>query len=390
MKLLSVRPKNPGNRVEIKPEQIVDNLDFDVVKFNNRPKPTDPKKILITCCFSEFGCEIVGALYAVPQLFRNNPGKYKIVVGWHGREYLYKHLADEFWAIKPEFMWLREYARAFHHKSMNLKYLEGNLCKLGNVVKSDSIGKLATSAVCHDCRSRWGNLTKIQNCPSCKSTNIEHSLFGDVNAHKPNVCRIPTPCIAKLNKAKEYLGPNPVGIFARGRKCYGRNLEPEFYSSLIKNLESKGYTPVWLGEKASTIPCPEPHIVDFSRMDEAKDLELTLAIIKQLKFTIQFWTASTRLSAIMGTPYIIFESPDQIWGIGQEGYRLNLCNFSSRKLVLSHYLNVVNDPVKALGVLDKCIDEVEAGNFDDVFGLLESEHVAQKMKLDNSKRIGGE
>jgi hypothetical protein len=38
-----------------------------------------------------------------------------------------------------------------------------------------------------------------------------------------------------------------------------------------------------------------------------------------LQFTIQFWTASTRLASMMGVPWILFESPDQIAGNGQEG-----------------------------------------------------------------------
>jgi len=108
-----------------------------------------------------------------------------------------------------------------------------------------------------------------------------------------------------------------------------------------------------------------------------------------LKFTVQFWTASTRLAAMMGTPYIMFETPDQIWGNGQEGYRLNLCDFSPKKLVISHYLNVYNNHAVALKLLDKCIDEVEDGNFEDTFGLLESDIAAQNMKKDNTTRIGG-
>jgi hypothetical protein len=43
--------------------------------------------------------------------------------------------------------------------------------------------------------------------------------------------------------------------------------------------------------------------MDFSRLPEARDLELTLAIISQLQFTVQFWTASTRLAAMVGTPF---------------------------------------------------------------------------------------
>jgi alkanesulfonate monooxygenase SsuD/methylene tetrahydromethanopterin reductase-like flavin-dependent oxidoreductase (luciferase family) len=49
--------------------------------------------------------------------------------------------------------------------------------------------------------------------------------------------------------AKQYLKPNSVGIFARGRAMYGRNLSPEFYVNLIKMLEDLGYNPIWLGEK---------------------------------------------------------------------------------------------------------------------------------------------
>jgi len=390
MKLLSVKSFNPGDKKEIAVERTIKNLDFNIVKFNNRPKPTNIDQILIICCFSEFGCETVGMMYCIPQIIRENPGKYIIVAGWYGREYLYRHLVDEFWEIKEEHMWLREYARAFHNESKNIKLVEKRMSNFaGHVINSNDLGKVAVGVKCNNCGAFWGSIVKVAECVKCKSTNVNQSLFGDVQHHKANVTKIPNPSAEKMALAKTYLGVKPVGVFARGRTCYGRNLQPEFYVKLIELLESKGYTPIWLGEKQSTLACPLDHIVDFSRLPESKDLELTLAIVKQLEFTVQFWTASTRLAAMMGTPYIIFETPDQIWGNGQEGYRLNLCDFSPKKLVISHFLNVYNDNLAGLNLLDKCVVEVEAGNFEVVFGLLESQIAAQDMQRDNSARIGG-
>lgn len=385
MKFVRPKVRNPGDRIEIDAEKIIENVDFNIFKFNNRPKP-DAKDVLIICCFSEFGCEIVGSLYCIPDILRSHPGKYVIVVGWYGREYLYRHLVDEFWEIKEDFMWLREYARAFHNESKNLKTIEKSLTEHGTVLTSEYLGRLAVGTKCFDCGAFWGNVNKVDRCKKCNSTNLRQSLFGDVDGHKENVLRIPHPSEDKKEYVKKYLGPNPVGIFARNRKCYGRNLQPEFYINLISLLESKGYTPIWLGEKQSTLACPVDHIIDFSRMEESRDLELTLAIVSQLKFTIQFWTASTRLAAIMGTPYILFESPDQIWGNGQEGYRLKLCSFGPKKIAICHYLNVLEDNAASLKLVDRCVNEIMDGNEDFVFGLLDSEIAALEMQ---KQRVGG-
>lgn len=179
-----------------------------------------------------------------------------------------------------------------------------------------------------------------------------------------------------------------MGIFARSRKCYGRNLTPDFYVKLINTLKSMNYTPIWLGEKQSVLECPVDDIVDFSRMKEARDLELTLSIVKQLRFTIQFWTASSRLSAIMGTPYILFESPDQIWGSGQEGYRLNLTTFGPKKLVIAHYLNALDNPDLTIDFVKKSIKELNDGNYNEMFALLDNEQAVVNLKKANDKRIG--
>ena len=149
-----------------------------------------------------------------------------------------------------------------------------------------------------------------------------------------------------------------------------------------------GYNPIWLGEKSSVQPCPVNDVVDFSRKEESRDLELTLSIIKKCEFTIQFWTASTRLSGMMGTPYILFESPDQIWGKkGQEGIRRNLCDFGPSKLAVNHFLNIYNNNERGLEIAKRCILELVNGDYSDIIGDVESEFVVSQMK--NNKAIGG-
>ena len=134
---------------------------------------------------------------------------------------------------------------------------------------------------------------------------------------------------------------------------------------------------------------PRSRIIDFSRLDEARDLELTLSIISRLSFTVQFWTASTRLAGLLGVPYLLFESPDQIYGNGQEGYRRNLCDFGPRKLCLSHFKNVYDDNDTAIGLVKKCIEEMQHGNYLEVLGMLESDAAVRSMIASNNIRIGG-
>jgi len=389
---LKTSKRNPGDQKEFVSEEPIEDVKFNIHKLNNRNKPNDPRQVLVICCFSEFGCESVGALYCIPRIMRDHPSKYKIIVGWHGREYLYRHLADEFWEMNPEHMWLREYARAFHHESINLSKIETALEDYGVVVPSEYLGRIVTSSKCFNCKLFYNTVFKDgyyekDTCPQCGSKNILNSIFSDLDYWKPRATRIPEPSLKKQEEAKTYLGKNPVGIFARNRKCYGRNLQPEFYEKLIYLLRTKGYEPIWLGEKISTLACPVSDVVDFSRMKEARDLEFTLAIIKQCKFTVQFWTASSRLAGLMGVPYILFESPDQIWGRGQEGIRRNLCDFGNRKLSINHYLNVYNNNSKGLDIVKKNIEEIEEGNWEDHMGLV-NEEVVRKLKEENKKRIG--
>jgi hypothetical protein len=370
-----------------KAEQLVD-IEFTVYKFNNRHKPKDKRKIMIVSCLSEFGCETLGCLFCIPRISQDRPGMYKIAVGWYGREYFYRHLVDEFWEIKEDYQWLRDYCRAFHHKSKNLKKLELKLKDYGQAIPSEFLGKIVVGNRCKTCNNFWGDINYVEECPKCKHKDIIRSLFGDLKSYRDSYTPIPTPSDEKLKMARGYLKPNAVGIFARGRKTYGRNLQPEFYVELIEILEAMGYNPIWLGEKQTTLPCPVDHIVDFSRLPECKDLELTCAIVKNLEFTIQFWTASSRLSAMMGTPYLIVESPMQIWGDGQEGYRLSLMkNMAPKKIAICHFLNVLNDHNKALEVIRQCVGEMEQKNYKTVIGMVENRTLTEQMRMQNKKRI---
>ena len=369
-------------------EEKLTNIEFNIHKFSDKPKPKDPSKIIIFGCFSEFGCEIIGSMYCIPRLIEENPNHYYIAMGWYGREYLYRHLVDEFWEAKEKFQWLRDKCLAFHHCSRNLARIEKVIKDFGKFKGSQDLGKIAVGNKCHQCGEYWGQITEVDRCRKCGSLHVTKSLFSDIPYWKKRRTPIPKPSEEKLEKAKGYLGNNPVGIIARSRKTYGRNLQPEFYVELIGLLESMGYTPIWLGEKQTTLECPVPHIVDLTRKPEARDLELTLAVVCNLEFTVQFWTASTRLSAIMGAPYLLFESPDQLFGAGQEAYRLALCTMGKSKLVLSHYLNVYNDNEGAIKLAEKSINEMREGNWQDVIGMVDKPDAVSLVRAKNLRRLG--
>lgn len=151
-KIISPKNLNVGDQKEIAVEEAIQDVKFNIFNLNNRKRPSDKRRIMIVSCFSEFGCETLGALYCLPMLLRANPGYYTIVIGWHGREYFYRHLADEFWELKEEYQWLREYCRAFHHDSKNLDKVEKSVEEYGKVVPSSYLGRLAVGNICLDCK----------------------------------------------------------------------------------------------------------------------------------------------------------------------------------------------------------------------------------------------
>lgn len=381
------KPKDDPSRSTKRSELKLDEVQFTIYKFNNRPKPVKKDRIVIISCFSEFGCETLGCMYCIPRLLRQHPGKYVIVMGWYGREYLYRHLVDEFWEIDESFMWLREYTRAFHHVSDNLKRLEEAATIFGNVIPASALGKYIISNMCRTCGKFWQEWRKQSpTCPACKSTVLIRSVLTDIATYKPYARKIPMPSKKLLQWASDLIPPNSVGVFARNRKTYGRNLSADFYVNLIKLLKDKGFNIVWLGERQSTLPCPVKNILDFSRMPESRDLEKTLAIVCQLKFTIQFWTASSRLAGMMGVPFLLFESPEQIYSSysglmsAQEGKRLELTTFGPKKIVISHYKNVVENQEKCLALVEQAINEMNEGNWDDILGLVQDLDFSNTLK----------
>ena len=205
-------------------------------------------------------------------------------------------------------------------------------------------------------------------------------LFHDCEDAKRQAVWLPSPSKEKLAKAKSELPPNPVGLTARGRKCYGRNFTPEFYERIIWLLEDQGFSPVWLGEKVTTLPCPCNRIFQ----PNPQDLEMTLAYVKHMSFTIQLYTASSRLSGLMGTPFLIVESPDQIWGNGHEGFRLHLTSKGPKKLVLAHFRNILENNTKALRVMESAIRDMSQRDYSTTLSpLLEDKDTVRDMRRNN-------
>lgn len=349
-------------------EKNIDEIKFHKYKFNNRVKP-DKNKTLIITCFTEFGCESIGITHCIPRVKEEYTGYYVIAVGWYGREYLYRHLVDEFWEIYEEFQYLREHSESFGHDSKNLEILEDSLGEFGRVYRSSCMGNICLGNTCKDCKYFWEASFSDRFCPKCKSKNLIKGLLNDVKFYKKLATPIPRP---NISRAKSYLKSNSVGIFARNRIRHDRNLSSGFYIKLITQLESMGYNPIWLGEKQSVLPCPVSHILDFSRLPESRDLELTLAIISELEFTLQFWTASTRLASIMNVPWILVETPAQI-SVGHEGRRLALTtNFDKKKLIISHFHAFKDNEDKGLELIKQAIQEIQENNWNNIFGLIEN------------------
>jgi hypothetical protein len=361
-KILKPRTYTYGTLQEAEKEKLLDSLEFKVHKYNIRPRPKNKSHVVVFSCFSEFGSELVGCLYCIPGLLQKEfLGYYVVAMGWHGREYLYRHLVDEFWELKPEYHWLREYCRAYHHASRNLRKAEKAVHRtLGKVIDANVF-----------------SIITLQQ------------IYADLEASKKIACWTPKPSPEAYLAIEKFLKPNSVGVTARYRKCYGRNLQIDFYKRLLDMLQGMGYNPIWIGEPGTTYECPYSHITNFRDSPEASDLEKTLALVSRLDFTIQFWTASTRLAGLMGTPFIIFESPDQIYGVGHEGIRLKLCTRGNKKLVISHFWNVYNNNEGGLKLVERAISDIRQDNWDDIIGMVDDNKVVEELQSDNTLRIWG-
>ena len=344
-------------------EQKIDDFRFNVFKFTKRKKSS---KVLIITNFCELGVETLACMYSIPRLLEIFNSYYVILVGWSGRDYFYRHLVDEFWELKSENYWLKDSCNAFYHNSKNLDKLEIELKKYGILFKGHYLGNFLISNVCKKCFNSWKGESLI--CGKCGSNEITHPLFDRVE-NKKFLRSIPKPKKEIIDRVREHIPDNSVAVFARNRKTYGRNLPKSFYYNLNNLIKDKGYTPIYLGENSSSLNMEG--CVDFSAMPMVQDLSFTLAVLSCIKFSVQFWTASTRLSSIVNTPFVLVESVDQIALRGQEGLRIAATScFNKKKIILCNYLSFLEDLKSGLDTVEAAINEVELDNWDYVTDLV--------------------
>jgi len=343
-------------------EQKIDYFRFNVFKFTKRQKSS---KVLVITNFCELGVETLACMYSIPKLLEIFNSYYVILVGWSGRDYFYRHLVDEFWELKSENYWLKDSCNAFYHNSENLDRLENELKKIGTLFKGHYLGNFLVSNVCKKCFNSWRGKNLI--CGKCGAREITCPLFDRVE-NKKFLRSIPKPKKETIDSVRKHVPDNSVAIFARNRKTYGRNLPKSFYYDLNNLIKYKGYTPIYLGENSSSLNMEG--CVDFSSMPMVQDLSFTLAVLSCVKFSIQFWTASTRLSSIVDTPFILVESFDQIALRGQEGLRIAaVSNFNKKKIILCNYLNFLENLESGLGAVGTAINEVELDDWNYVADL---------------------
>ena len=334
----------------------------------------------------EFGCELFLPQYFLKKIRQQHPNHRIVVLTWVGRSFLYKNHVDEIWEIRDEYMWLRETVRAFVHVSKNIKKLESYLKSSGDVFPSYKFGNMVLENKCVGCKTIFGSDKKVV-CPACLNSEIEYSMFADLDNAKKEF----DPIIYHDDNvdlwSKSNIPQNAVAIFARARKTYGRNLPKSFYLKLIDSLINRGYKPIWFGEKQSSMPCPSDKILDFSSLPESKDLQYTLCSLKRCVFSFQAWTASTRLSQIANIPYILIETPDQIYGKGHEGKRLFLFanDLSKQKIILCNYNKTMQNLDEFLVIIDKSIEQfVKSNDNSDVLGLVDNEEQASLLHQRNN------
>lgn len=333
------------------------------------------KKVLFITNFCELGVETLACMYSIPEITSSLKDYYVIIIGWTGRSYFYRHLCDEFWELDKQFYWLKDNAQAFFHNSKNLDKLEKYLAEHGIVFKTAWLGNFLIGWVCKNCFNI--SSSNIDFCNKCYSNNISQPLLGKIE-NKKFLRRMPAPSQEDINQIRPNIPLNSVAIFARNRKTYGRNLSKDFYISLNKLLKEKGFFPVYLGENCSSLNMEG--CIDFSNSPKVNDLSFTLSVLSCVRFSVQLWTASTRLSSIVKTPFILVESYEQIAGRGQEGLRIASCNdFNKKKIILSNYINFLNDTEKGLFCISKSIDQIYKNNWNYIYDMVEDKNFVFSM-----------
>jgi len=345
---------------------------FNEVSFNkhifNEEKHFQKKLFYLS--FGEFGCEALLPSFLIPRVNNNFPEYRKIVVGWSNREYFYRELCDEYWELDPKYMSLKDYSYAFESTAVEILSIYKRLTSIGVVIDGTKIGKLCVRAKCKKCAFEFEIDRGDIYCPKCYSENIEKSLFQGSSIYRKYA--VPLPDIDKryTDFANEYIPENTVALFARNRKTYKRNLSIEHYEKLINMITSLGYNIVLLGENVSSYNLKNNKIINFMDHELAGNLEAAFAIVNRCVFSLQFFTASSRISSMLGKPFILFESIDQIYGRGQEGIRLSLMtkNYNNKKIVLANFSDVFENIDESIELASKAIHElIVENNSNDLF-----------------------
>lgn len=317
------------------------------------------QKKLFYLSFGEFGCEALLPSFVIPRLNNNFPDYRKIVVGWSDREYFYRDLCDEYWEIDSQHMILKNNSYAFQNTSQELQSLSKRLRLIGSVIDGNKMGKICVSAKCLKCFFEFEIDRGDIYCPKCHSDKIESSLLQGCKYYKKYRSSLPSINKHFIDFANSYIPENTVALFARNRKTYDRNLSESHYDKIIELLTSYGFHVVLLGEKVSSHNLKNKKIINFIDHQFSNNLEAAFAIVNRCIFSLQFFTASTRIASILEKPFIIFESTDQIYGRGQEGIRLSLMtkNYNNKKIVLANYKDVVENIEESIELLKQAIEE---------------------------------
>lgn len=337
-----------------------------IYKQSNKPR-------LFVNCLVEFGCEALLPHFILHHLVTSNSKFHIVFLGWKGREYFYKDYADEFWEIDSEYMFLRDYVRAFTNVSKNIRNIEESFKSYGTVFSSKFLGNYFLESCCSVCKAKIGTCKKLPKCPKCGSIRFINSLFADLHTTKNRYRPISLPRSNFLSWAKSLIKKPTIAIFARNRKTYGRNLPEAFYIKMIESIRQRNYEVIWLGEKTSSLDCPVSDVFELSRSEYADNLEACTALVSLCKATFQAWTASTRFSQITNTPFFLVESPDQIYGNGQEGKRLYLLtqDLAKKKIFLSNYIRAINNLDLFMdSCLEHLFDFITNQNSNDVIGFV--------------------
>lgn len=361
---------NDGSACKV--EELLDFATFKKIVFNF---DEDPRPVVFLSALVEYGCESLLPHFYLTSFEKKYKDYRRIVIGWPGRKFLYYPFVHEYWEIDSSLCFLRHYTKAFTGMSKNIKIIENGLSKFGKVIKSHDLNIFFCQGICNNCKKTFVSTTKVPVCSSCRSESLTQSILGDTSYHKKRYKAIDFDFSGYENWLNKVIKGKTIGIFARNRKTYGRNLPKEFYQLFCDGLIKKGYNIVWLGEKESTLPCIDDTFYDFTTGDKADDIFACHALVSKCVATFQAWTASTRLAQATNTPYCLVESYDQIFGLGQEGKRINLLtqDLENKKIIFGNYrLALQNIDFFAKQCLDYFIDFIENKNSKDVF--IKSEH----------------